>query len=35
MKRNGKGFLLRALPMLALALCLALADLAPAAAAVT
>lgn len=35
MKRNHKRFLLRSLPLLALALCLFLADLSPAAAAVT
>ena len=35
MKRNCKRFLLRSLPMLALALCLVLADLTPAAVAVT
>ena len=35
MKRNCKGFIVRSLPLLALALCLLLADLTPAAAAVT
>ena len=35
MKRNCRWFLLRSLPLLALALCLLLADLAPAASAVT